>query len=836
MKRLKEYWKEGNLLLECHYDKFNDIVTLLMINPETRDKKMISLKDIKIPIYVAKDNVDIPNYLDYIETKKTKEIYVNAKFREWNIARAMGFNKFTELVRNKVIDKTHIYLNKRLFNADTEVEDLIIEDYVRYHAKMDGDRFLTEFPQIDQFHIGVFDIESDITVKPDNHGAFPINMISYIDNKDYKCYSVFVKNPEYNKQDELINHQEQFKKEMKEYIVNYLDNIDIDEIDEEKKAIKTETIKKSFKDLLENISFEIKAFDTEKEMIEDFYRHVFSEKAPDILMAYNTKYDMGQTEARCKTLGIDFDKIIRYKGFASAHQFKIGNDNPITIKRFHDYYTRNMTKVVDYMLIYYHLRRANNYAKQSLDATARREIGVGKLDFSKICNWIGDFPYKDFKTFLMYNIIDNISLLLTERNTNDIYSTIYTRFDVNTEWTRMFKPMDSVTNTFDNIPKLNGFVPGNNINKVLLGLDRRYIRDIQKKDEGLYNVAVALRGEDVDEDGNVKKVEGGFVSNPNNVSMKIRKNKVYGLSPKGFFRIEDAADSDAKEMYPSHIRGNNSSKGTLIGTISRIGEDNSSLIGHKASISFINQNFDSMGQLLFNLPSAEDLTKSYFGVERKVKSRDLITGEFNNDPEVLLNVSNKEYYRDIKTFWRILYGTRYDDKDIDAGRPSINKAFITSDSKEISFQYYDTKVDIHINNEESFNRLIGISGQGFIFGSLVTKDNKLINKNNDYIEHLIPTKLPQDMIMEKISEGMLSEQEYEDIMNAKLTPIKLNFDGTTLIATKGLFFWDKTICSNFTYELFSTKDDHEYLLILKSNFKKSIDIDITQSMIIYNID
>ena len=495
-----------------------------------------------------------------------------------------------------------------------------------------------------------------------------------------------------------------------------------------------------------------------------------------------------------------------------------------------------MTKILDYYLIYYQMRRASTFSKMSLDATAKREIGVGKLDYSKTCNWIGDFPYKDFKLFLMYNIIDNIALLLTERNTNDVYGAVYTRFDVSTEWFRTFRPMVSVTNVFDNIPEMNGYIPGCNTNRVLLKLSAKHLKKVKEVDEGLYNVGKLLKSAvtDKDEDDYEFKVEGGYVSNPNNLSDKIRTKSVYKLSPKNYFRIEDCADSDAKEMYPSDIRVNNSSKGTLLGVIKKIGDNQNDDIGHIVSLSLINKNYSSIGYNIFNLPTPEDLVKEYYGVERKVYDRYPELGKFNNEEEVVLNISDKNVYNDIKKFWRILYTTKYDEIDIEAGRPSINKVIISSDKNHLEFQYFDTKVELTIN-KDSFNKILGIHGKGFIFGELLSTKEKIRNLNEEYIDFVKPKPLNEEDILDRVYYGKLSEDEYNNLMNAKIQPVTLIFGELELTTLKFPIFWDKTICDNFYYEVYSTKDNNEYLLILNSKFKSdNFEIDIKQSIIVYN--
>lgn len=846
MKRLNDIWKRGEVLLSCNYDKYSDELTLLMKDSKTNNKNLYTLRGIEIPIYIAKKGEKIPYHLVDIDIDRVDEVWIKNAFKEWNIADKLGIKSFSRMVKEGKITKDEIYLNRNLFNADLDVSDRVMRSYVQYYSKLEGELFITEVPTIPQFHIGVFDIETDVRNTTEQKDQ-PVIMNSYVDGKDFTCFSGCLINPEFKGQKEIMENPEQFKKEMKEFLVKYLDDIDLDILDEEKKKRKEELIKGMMKDLIDNITFEIHFFEDERDLLIKTNQHIFNKKKPDFLLAYNAQYDIKQQELRANELGVEIkdmmgiDEVKDFKYF-----FNYYNQNPKAIKRFHNYYTKNMTKILDYMLVYYQLRRAHQFSKQSLDATAKREIGVGKLDFTHICNWIGDLPYEDYKTYLMYNIMDNISLLMTEKVTNDIFLATYTRFNNMTDWEEVFKPMVSVTNVFNGLKELQGKISGNNINALLLGLPASSIKTIKERDPALYNVAKQLKEANVPKEERKKpefkwRVPGGYVSDPNGISKLIKKGNIYSLEPKNWFKFGYSADSDAKSMYPSNMKANNSSKTTLFGVISKVNNFNKygKDTGHMIALSLINKNYSNMGHYLFSLPDTETLIKNYYGIERKAYKKLQNIGNLNKDDDIYFeNDSKNKELASLKLFWNNMYNTKFNDTDERSGRPSLNTLFMTDDSKHIEFSYYDTLVQLDLDNENEFNKLCGLHGKGFICGHLINKEDRIKNYNREYVKFLYPKNNVDDLInkLELLTEGILGDEVLEEISNAKTTPIKINFDDVvSLNCINRLLFFNYKYCKSMKYKVYGNFHGKEYLLQLFTTFiHGKIRINVTQSIIVLN--
>lgn len=838
MYRLKDIWDSNKLLLWNKYDRNRDELVICQKDVTNGKKDLITLREPKVPIYVSKKKNK--EFLDGMDINDVEKKYVRYKFKEWNIADTLGMKKFSNMVRDKIVNPDSVYLNMDLFGSDLTIEDAVLRDYIHKFTKQVGSAYNIETPQIEP-HIGVFDIEADINVDLEDRSNHPINAITYIDGNDYEIYTVFLIKKDYKYQEKVINDKEGFILEMTEMVKNYFNNLDVDEDNEAKKIEKEKLLKKKFNEIIPKFKYIIKDFDDEREMLIDFCNYVFKKKKPDFLVAYNTKYDITQMELRFDKLDINPKEIFSsYYDKPTSYIFSNKSENPKVIKRFHDYYIKGYTKILDYYLIYYQIRRANSYAKYSLDATSKRELGVGKLDYSHVANFIGDLPYNDFPLFLQYNIMDNMTLLFLDKNTNDIKSALYTRFDVSTEWYGEYKSMLSVTNRFNTLREFRGEIPSNNRNTVLLNMNATQLSILKEKNPGMYSVAMNLHKANIPKEDRKKdydmKVEGGLVSSPLNISNYIKNsNGVYKVAPKNFMKFTNGADSDAKEMYPSNIRVGNLSQGTLFGKIISIGSNTDKLIGHELTMAIINKDYTSIGSLLFNLPNTETLLKDKFGIERKVFKKIEFLDHISTKPVIDLPDDDIEF-QSLKKFWSNCYATKFDEKDIEAGAPSISSYFITDDSADIRLTYYDTKVELHLNNEnETFNSLLDISGEGFIAGELHVKDMCISNMNDEYTTIMIPRDDPK--MLSLVESGVLSNETMDKMLNAKNTPvnIKFNSDISLSILDRVLFYCDK-LCSIPRYEIYSLEDPNMYLIKFMSNYDDNvISVDITQSMVIYNI-
>ena len=837
MDRLKQYWNENVLLLQTSFDRFNDVAYVTIKDKNTGKKELIKLESPRVPVYFANKELNITNYRENIRIEDCYVVWCNYRYRQWDIARELGMDDFTKKVRSGALKPNDVYLSKRLFLADVSLEDLIVRDYVMYFIKpTDDGLFSINLPIIDRFHIGALDIETDILIS-DNREEQPINVITYIDDKTLKGYTVFTKNENYSGQDKVIADLEGFKQKVKDVFITTCDDIDIAEDNPKKKASKEADLKKLMLEMIDKLDLEIKVVDDEVDMIKDVNNYVFNKANPDFLYIFNAKYDISQQQMRAKTLGFDFDTLFKFKDVDPFTNYRMDDERIDPAKRSHHYYSSNPTKILDQMLVYYQLRRSKEFSKWSLDATVQREAGRGKLNYSHICNYIGDLPYKDYETFLIYNIIDVFVMLILDRITNDTIAQVYTRFNLACDWGNISSPLKRTTSIFDTFSFMQGIVPSNENNKLLLGLTGKQIESIKDKDHDLFKMVSQLKAANTEKpEDNPYRIKGGLVTSPNLINPDIKpSDDVYKILIKTYNKLVNCADLDATAMYPSNTEVNNASKSTLIGIMNKVNEETNPELSQKLALSIINENLLSIGNLFFNLPSSETLITDYNKLEMTYKNRTEINDTFIKHKE--FNIKPDKTGTAIIKMYNALYNTNYKDKDIEAGTPSRNKLIIASSGDYVKFSYYGTKIELKLS-VGTFNEYLrpthnGEPITGFFCGNHSKKEEKITNLNNEYIEYMYPTK-ENFTVSEVLLSGSISMEQKEAIKLAKVKSYNLVLgDYKINLLNRTLFMY---LDDYITYEIYSINED-DNLFLIKFNqiyiIKEEMNVNITQSVIFY---
>ena len=837
MDRLKQYWNENVLLLQTSFDRFNDVAYVTIKNIKTGIKELIKLESPRVPVYFANKELNITNYRENIRIEDCYVVWCNYRYRQWDIARELGMDDFTKKVRSGALKPNDVYLSKRLFLADVSLEDLIVRDYVMYFIKpTDDGLFSINLPIIDRFHIGALDIETDILIS-DNREEQPINVITYIDDKTLKGYTVFTKNENYSGQDKVIADLEGFKQKVKDVFITTCDEIDIAEDNPKKKASKEADLKKLMLEMIDKLDLEIKVVDDEVDMIKDVNNYVFNKANPDFLYIFNAKYDISQQQMRAKTLGFDFDTLFKFKDVDPFTNYRMDDERIDPAKRSHHYYSSNPTKILDQMLVYYQLRRSKEFSKWNLDATVQREAGRGKLNYSHICNYIGDLPYKDYETFLIYNIIDVFVMLILDRITNDTTAQVYTRFNLACDWGNIASPLKRTTSIFDTFSFMQGIVPSNENNKLLLGLTGKQIESIKDKDHNLFKMVSQLKAANTEKpEDNPYRIKGGLVTSPNLINPKIKpSDDVYQIPIKTYNKLINCADLDATAMYPSNTEVNNASKSTLIGVMNKVDDKTYPELSQKLALSILNENLMSIGNLFFNLPSSEDLINDYYKIEHVYKKRTEINDTFIQYDS--FNINPDKVGINIIKMYSSLYNTNYKDKDVEAGTPSRNKLILSSSSNYIKFSYYGTKIELNLT-EGNFNDYIkpskdNINIEGFFCGQYLKKDNTIINLNNEYIKYMYPTK-ENFTLSESLLSGVITDEQKTALKLAKVKSYDLIFGDYKINVLNRILFMDLDM--NITYDIYSiVEDDNLFLIKLTQEYKlkDKININIMQSIIFY---
>lgn len=252
------------------------------------------------------------------------------------------------------------------------------------------------------------------------------------------------------------------------------------------------------------------------------------------------------------------------------------------------------TTYVDQLLFYAQLRKGlGKKDSNSLNAIAREELGDEKLDYSDL-GTIADFPYKDYKLFVKYNIKDVLLCSMIERKNGDM--DLYYSLSMLTR-TRLFKAMKktiSIKNLATKFFYDQGYYIGNNMN-VDYG---------DKKHE------------------DKEQFEGALVGDPNN-NLPVGKKLLGELSS---YIFDYVIDYDLSSLYPSIIRAFNIDITTQYGRllinelpafdddrllpelVNQIAEaEHERDLGGEFLEDYNTRDFDYIGRKWFALPNDEEL-------------------------------------------------------------------------------------------------------------------------------------------------------------------------------------------------------------------------------------
>ena len=166
-------------------------------------------------------------------------------------------------------------------------------------------------------------------------------------------------------------------------------------------------------------------------------------------------------------------------------------------------------------------------ANYRLDYIGQITCGVKKLDYSHITEKLSELPYKDYETFVFYNIMDTIVQYCIEYKVNDINSAYNNVLANNTRWSKIYRQTVYLKNRAAKSYYNYGMIMGNNVNQ------------------------------------NTPKVSfpGAFVADPN-LNSDYSKLKINGRPISVYDNLDDF---DYKSLYPSITSEFNMSRTTLIG-------------------------------------------------------------------------------------------------------------------------------------------------------------------------------------------------------------------------------------------------------------------------------
>lgn len=531
-------------------DRKRDAISLVFKDMDTGKKVLREIENPNIEVYKAKPHVDLGD-INHITIEREKldrfDIQYNQKVLE--LAKLLGKEAedyYWNCVKSKNFKETNkILMDNRLFACDRN-----IEDFYRYKCyNYFGEKELSNTRK------GFFDIEADIMygdIDFDNsEGEAPVNVVTLVDADSMTSYTLILRDDN----NPLIAD---FEKDIPNFLRFMNDKYDDD---------------------IGHFDYKIAMFDTEIELIE-FLFVLINTINLDFLLAWNMGFDIPYLIHRIKRNGKNPADIICHPDF-NFKQCKYRKSNEFEIKKKTDWFTVSAyTVYMDQMINYASVRKSQaKLDSYKLDFIGNKEVNAGKLDYSDLGS-IKEFPYKDFKRYVEYNIIDCMTQYRIEKKVNDVDTVFYRSYEANTRLNKVFKEVTFLTNVaYKEFKDFQGLVLGNNINALL------YDEQNKEKEE---------------------KFSGAFVGDPLLIDY-VGKLLFRSTYSKNIF--DNIVDYDYTSLYPTITMLFNIFKTTLLGKL--ILQGKSTVREAYSENIFEKGRYDRGGQYMEDLETQEALFFCY---------------------------------------------------------------------------------------------------------------------------------------------------------------------------------------------------------------------------------
>ena len=463
--------------------------------------------------YITKEQA--PNYNQlFIEKEKVEAVTCKYSGLKRKIAELTGnidfYNDNITTGRSSENEKLHTLTN--IFSSDINIED--------YYRKEFGKKFTNNINRLTK---SFFDIEVDTRYMAGDFvgmGECPVNALAYFNSNTMKITSYLLR----DNRNKLI---EEFEDEVNFNIfsVSHIKDFIEEHIGGWKQY-------KRYK--LDSLDIEIKFFDTEIELLTDFFGQVHKDDNDFILSWNGSAFDIEYIIARIGVLGYnpvdimcdqtwEIKQVKNYvdqrnlSEFAERGDYTFISGNTIWIDQMIQFASRRKSKI-------------GSFTSFKLDSIGQEVAKVRKLDYSHITKNIAMLPWLDFKIFVLYNIFDVIVQYCIEFKNNDLEYIFAKALMNNTSYKKIHRQSVYLINRMGKEWEKLGYVIGNNVNKWN-----------EKPD----------------------KFAGALVGNPLNINdyAKLKNNGV------PIMVADTGQDFDYKSLYPSIDIENNIASNTQIGKI-----------------------------------------------------------------------------------------------------------------------------------------------------------------------------------------------------------------------------------------------------------------------------
>ena len=460
LKELESIYPEGSdlTILNTYYQYpvyedgkkvSDDFIVLVYKDNKTGVKHNKVITNPTYTYYLMNDDEEIPNYNKlFIEREKVHP--VEAKFidLEKSIAENTGnidYWKQNIYSGNKRENKK-LHTLPQVFFSDTN-----IEDHYRFKFAM---AYTNDVIKLNK---GFFDIEVDGKFAVGDFvqmGECEINCVSYLDEKSTKIYTFILRNnnnPLIGVLEEEISEGTFGFKEIRAFIQD---------------AVGSNNYEKYG---LDKFTYELLFYDNEIELIEDLFRVIHMCDA-DFVEGWNSSgFDLEYIIARIRVLGYDPAEIMcdRTWNYKVVKNFVDERHKSEFAERGDYTFISGNTVFIDQMIQYASRRKSKigSFASFKLDDIGLLEAGVQKLDYSHITDSVLELPWLDFKTFVLYNIMDTIVQKCIETKVQDLEYIFAKCLVNNTNYAKGHRQTIYLINRMAADWYKNGYIIGNNSNR-----------------------------------------------------------------------------------------------------------------------------------------------------------------------------------------------------------------------------------------------------------------------------------------------------------------------------------------------------------------------------------
>ena len=394
--------------------KYADDALILTIKDDvTNTSELQIIERPTIPFYTIKEEITPKPYNEmYMDMNLLDEHFVEYSKRELEICKYLGVeNEYKRLKSNKWLNgdesrnEFNNFINENIAKSPYIYgADVDIEDYHKTKFILENGDGLPETLNISMFDIETYIYKFKENINQKNTKA-PINIVTYVNTKTKMFYALVLKLPDIPV---ILEVEKDIESYLKEYVIqDFIDNPEL--------------------------SIKVIFYDDEPNLIISLFRLIHADK-PDFCLAWNSNYDYLYIINRAIMLGLDPKDLFchpdvpeRYRQFKYVEDYdRINTDyskkNKKHFSRYWDWvHAPGYTIYIDQMSLYSNLRKRYMETSYSLKHISNKEnVNTQKLDLKSYKLTIKNAPFRNFKVFLKYSILDTYLLYKIENKNQDL--------------------------------------------------------------------------------------------------------------------------------------------------------------------------------------------------------------------------------------------------------------------------------------------------------------------------------------------------------------------------------------------------------------------------------